>query len=95
MGHPELGKERNGPGCPEQLFSPKVMSDSLRPHGQYVDHQSPLSMDFLLQGIFPTQGLNPRDSISTQGLSLLHLLHLAGRFFTIPLPGKSYIHIYI
>ena len=28
---------------------------------------------FLLQGIFPTQGLNPH---------LLHLLHLAGGFFT-------------
>ena len=49
------------------------MSNSLRPHG----HQAPLSMGFswqeywsgcpfLLQGIFPTQGLN---------LHLLHLLH--------------------
>ena len=49
------------------------MSDSLRPHGLYP-HQAPLSRDSrgkntgvgcqaLLQGIFPTQGLN------------LHLLH--------------------
>ena len=34
---------------------------------------------FLLQGIFPTQGSN---------LSLLHLLALAGGFFTTEPPGK-------
>ena len=56
------------------LFSRSVVSNSLRPHGLYVAHQVPLSTGFprqqywsgchfLLQGIFPTQGLN------------LHLLH--------------------
>ena len=53
------------------LFSCSVVSSSLRPHGLYVTHQVPLSMGFprqqhwsgchfLLQGIFPTQGLNLR-----------------------------------
>ena len=54
-----------------------VVSNSLWPHGLYVAHQTPLSMEFsrqeywtschlLLQGIVATQGLNPH---------LLHLLH--------------------
>ena len=54
------------------------MSDSLQPHGLYVAHQAPLSMEFsrkktevdfyfLLQGIFLTQGSNSR---------LLCVLHL-------------------
>ena len=44
------------------------MSDSLQPHGLYVAHQAPLSMEvsgqeywsgyFLLQGIFLTQELS-------------------------------------
>ena len=68
------------------LFSRSVMSDSLQPHGA---HQAPLSMGFprqeylemdchfLLQGIFLTQGVNPR---------LLHWL--AGGFFTSEPPGN-------
>ena len=45
--------------------SHSVMSDSLRPHGLYSPWNSPgqNTEDSLLQGIFPTQGLN---------LSLLH-----------------------
>ena len=68
-----------------------------------VAHQGPLSMEFsrqeywschaLLQGIFPTQGLNPG-------------LHIAGRFFTvwatrealyidIQMCMQIYVHIFI
>ena len=42
--------------------SPSVMSDSLRPHGQYRPWNSPgqnTGIPSLLQGIFPTQGSNP------------------------------------
>jgi len=55
--------------------------------------QAPLSMEFsgknigvgyhaLLQGIFPTLGLNPSPATPT----------LAGRFFTTAPPGKICIH---
>ena len=67
------------------------MSDSLRPHGLYVARQAPLSMEFsrheywsgfpfpsfLLQGIFLTQGSNPRPlpllPWQTDSLPLHHL----------------------
>ena len=44
--------------------SPSVMSNSLRPHGLYSPWNSPgqntrVGILSLLQGIFPTQGLNP------------------------------------
>ena len=44
--------------------SPSVLSDSLRTHGLYSPWNSPgqntrVGSLFLLQGIFPTQGLNP------------------------------------
>ena len=44
--------------------SRSVVSDSLRPHGLYIPRNSPgqnpgVSSLSLLQGIFPTQGLNP------------------------------------
>ena len=44
--------------------SRSVMSDSLRPHGLYSPWNSPgqntgVGSCSLLQGIFPTQGLNP------------------------------------
>ena len=44
--------------------SRSVMSDSLRPHGLYSPWNSPgqntgVGSLSLLQGIFPTQGLNP------------------------------------
>ena len=52
-----------------KCVSRSVMSDSLQPHGLYVACHAPLSTEFcrpeywsglpfLLQGIFPTQGLN-------------------------------------
>ena len=68
-----------------------VMSDSAT--SWTVARQAPLPMGFsrqeqgsglpsLLQGIFPTQGLN---------LGLLHFLHLAGGFFTSEPPGEPLI----
>ena len=59
------------------MLNLSVVSESLWPHGLYIACQTLLSMEFsrqeygsglhfLLQGIFPTQGLNPH---------LLHLLH--------------------
>ena len=63
-----------------------VMSDSLGPYGlQPLPGNSPgkntgVGCHFLLQGIFPTQGLNP---------GLLHLLHWqADEFFTPAPSGK-------
>ena len=44
--------------------------------------ENPGGCHFLLQGIFMTQGPNP---------CLLHLLHLAGRFFTTAPSGKKAI----
>ena len=65
-----------------------VVANSLRPHGlwptrlhcpwDFPGKNSEMGCYFLLQGIFPTQGLN---------LSLMFLA-LAGRFFTTELPGK-------
>ena len=66
-----------------------IVSDSLRPYGPAVTRQAPLSMrfcrqeywsglPFLLQGIFPTQGLN------------LGSLDLVGTFFTAEPPGNIY-----
>ena len=54
-----------------------VVSDFLRPHGLYVAHQAPLSMEFSRQeywnGLpFPTPGDLPDPGIE---LCLLHLLH--------------------
>ena len=68
-----------------------VVSDSAT--SWTVARQAPLPMGFsrqeqwsglpsLLQGIFPTQGLNP---------GLLHFLHLAGGLFTSEPPGKPLI----
>ena len=60
-----------------------VVSDSLRPHGlwpsgllypwAFIGKNTGVGCHFLLQGIFPTQGLNPH---------LLHLLHWQAWFFT-------------
>ena len=54
--------------------SRSVVSESLRPHGLHSPWNSPgqntgVGSLPLLQGIFPTQGLNP-------------VSHIAGRFFT-------------
>ena len=50
--------------CFTQFYSRSVVSDSLWPHGLYSPWNSPgqntgVGSHFLLQGIFPTQGLNP------------------------------------
>ena len=47
-------------------------------HGSFPGKNTGVDCHFLLQGIFPTQGLNPH---------LLHLLHWQGRFFTTVSPG--------
>ena len=50
----------------QSLRSRSVVSDSLRPHGlgslspwDFPDKSTGVGCHFLLQGIFPTQGLNP------------------------------------
>ena len=50
--------------CESESESHSVVSDSLRPHGLYSPWNSPdqntgVGSCSLLQGIFPTQGLNP------------------------------------
>ena len=69
-----------------------LTSNSSRPHGLYVARQSALSIEFsreeilkwlsffILQGIFPIQGSNPR---------LLHLLHRQADSLPLSPPGKS------
>ena len=57
------------PSCFVCVFSHSVMSDSLRPHGLYPARllrplhfpgkNTGVGCHFLLQGTFPTQGLNP------------------------------------
>ena len=71
--------------------SRSVVSDSLQPHELCSPWNSPVQNTgvgslFLLQGSFPTQGLN------------LCLLHWAGGFFHTEPPGKPqfiYIQIFI
>ena len=57
----ENNVQNNSNNCSE---SRSVLSDSLRPHGLYSPQNSPgqntgVDSCSLLQGIFPTQGLNP------------------------------------
>ena len=69
------------------VLSHSVMSDSLQPHGlqptrllcpwKFPDKNTGVGCCFLLQGIFPTQGLNP---------CLLHLLNPQADFFFFFLP---------
>ena len=47
----------------------------------FPDKNTGVGCHFLLQGIFPTQGLNPRP---------FHLLHWQGRFFPTAPPGKPH-----
>ena len=73
----------------QHVLSGQVVSDSLRPHGLYPARllcpwDSPgkhtgVGCHFLLQGIFPTQGLNP---------SLLRLLHWQVGSLPPTPPGK-------
>ena len=74
--------------CVCMCVSRSVMSDSLWPHmncsppgfsvhGDYPGKNTGVGCHFLLQRIFPTQGSNP---------CLLHLLALAGGFYTTEPP---------
>ena len=73
------------------LLSYTVMSDSLQPHGlwpsrflclwNFLGKSIGVSCHFLLQGIFPTQGLNPH---------LLTSLAVASGFFTTSAIYYSY-----
>ena len=73
----KLGREKWSESC-------SVMSDSLRPHGLYSPWNSPgrntgVGNHSLLQGIFPTQGLNPGLPHCRQilyQLSILHILYM-------------------
>ena len=71
------------------------MSDSLRPYGLYVAHQTPLSMEFSKQeywsglpfpvlGDLPNPGIKPTSLVSPA---------LAGRFFTTSATWEA-IHQY-
>ena len=59
-----MGWREAGMGKSERE-SCSVVSDSLRPHGPYSPWNSPVEFHYgvgslsILQGIFPTQGLNP------------------------------------
>ena len=71
-------------------FSHSVASDSLRPHGLTVPHQSPLSMAFSRQeywiGLpYPTPGNLPKPGMEAATLASSAL---AGKFFTTVPPGK-------
>ena len=75
--------------CPVCMCACSVMSDSLRPHGLwparllvlgiFPGKNTAMDCHFLLQGIFPTQGLN---------LSLLRLLPWQADSFTTVPPRK-------
>ena len=80
------------PSVLNHVLSHSVMSDSLQLHGLCVAHQVPLPMEFsrqeywvgchfLLQGIFPIQGLNP---------CLLHLLNWQTDSLPLVPPGKPF-----
>ena len=69
-GHTDTAVERNTPGMfRKKEWSRLVMSDSLQPHGlqparllhpwDFPGKSTGVGCHFLLQGIFPTQGLNP------------------------------------
>ena len=78
-------------------FSHSVVSDSLRPHGLTVPHQSPLSMAFSRQeywiGLpFPTPGNLPKPGMEAETLASSAL---AGKFFTTVPPGKPISLLYL
>ena len=77
--------------CVEYTVSCSVVSDSLRPHGLYASARllcawnppgknTGVGCHFLLQGIFPTQGLNP---------GLLGLLHFWKILYCLSYQGSS------
>ena len=75
-----------------RVLSRSVISDTLQPHGlqptrlpcpwNFPGKFTGLGCHFLLQGIFPTQGLNPR---------LLYLLHWQMNSLPVEPPGKPII----
>ena len=78
----------------ELLRASSVVSDSLRPHGLYVAYQTPLSLEssmtgvgchFLLQGLFPIQGSNPRLLCLLHWHVLYHLCHPGSQVARSPL----------
>ena len=79
------------PSCLSELhtcvLSHSVVSDCVPPHGLYVAHQAPLSMEFSRQeywnGLpFPTPGDLPHPRTETSSPAS------AGEFFTTESPGK-------
>ena len=92
------------------------MSDSLRPHGLYSPWNSPgqntgVGSRSLLEGIFPTQGLNPGRlhcrwmlyQLSYQGIPYVSVCihththtHLTGKYILCSINSKKYTHcVYI
>ncbi|KAB0380055.1 hypothetical protein FD755_007839 [Muntiacus reevesi] len=67
----ELARQLNLSETQERKERRKQIGSSV--HWDYSDKSTRVDCHFLLQGIFPTRGWNPR---------LLHLLHWLGGFFT-------------
>ena len=86
---------------PPERESHSVVSDSLRPHGLYSLWNSPgqntgVDSHSLLQGIFPTQGLNPGLLHCRQ--ILYHLSpqgHPSGWNFQISIYGNHHSGLYV
>ena len=79
----------NGTLQSEVSESRSVMSDSMRPNGLYSPWNSPgqntgVGSQYLLQGVFPTQGSNPGtfSRESSQPRDRTQVSHIVGGFFT-------------
>ena len=83
--------------CYPERGSLSVLSDSLRPHGLYSPWNSPgqnsrVGSRSLLQGIFPTQGLNPGLPRCRQ---ILYQLSHQGRPYVILATPKKYFFWFV
>ena len=56
------------PHCAQQSISSLVVSDSVRPHGLYVAHQSPLSMGFSRQEYWSRLPFSPPKDLPDLGI---------------------------
>ena len=78
----------------DESESHSIVSDSLQPHGLYSPWNSPgwntgVSSLPLLQGIFPTQGLNP--GLLPRRWILYQLSHKGHPLHARPISERSYI----
>ena len=73
--------------CYQSLVLCSVMSDSLQPHALYVDHQTPLSMEFSRQAYWSRLSFSSPGDLPDPGIKPASPA-LAGEFCTTELPGK-------